>query len=133
MEEGVPRPSVAKHRKILLVDDCKTSLLVHEFILMARDVEIVKAASGLEGLSRAVAEQPDLILLDIEMPDANGLEVLRALRSREETRHIPVMLVSVHGDLATLDQAIHSGCRDFLTKPVDARVLKRKVRRHLAA
>ncbi len=122
-----------RRKKVLLVDDCKVSLLTQELILAGPQIEILQAVHGVEGLCRAVADKPDLILLDVKMPDVDGLEVLRALRSEETTRDIPVLLVTACGDPATRSEAIRRGCRDFLMKPVDAQELKTKVRRHLAA
>jgi CheY-like chemotaxis protein len=120
-------------KKILLVDDCKVSLLAQELMLSGPHLEILKATHGVEALCRAVADLPDLILLDIRMPDVDGLEVLRALRSEELTRDIPVLLVTACGDLETRGEATRRGCDDYITKPVDVRELKAKVKRHLAA
>jgi CheY-like chemotaxis protein len=120
-------------KKILLVDDCKVSLLTQELMLAGPRLEILKAGHGVEALCRAVADRPDLILLDVKMPDVDGLEVLRALRSEEQTRGIPVLVVTACGDLRTRDEATRGGCDDYITKPVDPRELKAKVKRHLAA
>jgi CheY-like chemotaxis protein len=120
-------------KKILLVDDCKVSLLTQELVLAGPNLEILKAAHGVEALCRAVADAPDLILLDIKMPDVDGLEVLRVLRSEDTTRDIPVLLVTACGDPDTRSEAIRSGGRDLVTKPVDAQELKAKVKRYLAA
>ncbi len=122
-----------RRKKILLVDDCKVSLLTQELMLTGPQIEILQAAHGVEALCRAVADQPDLILLDIKMPDVDGLEVLRALRSEEQTRDIPIVLVTACGDPATRSEAIRRGSHDYVTKPVDAQELKTKVKRYLAA
>jgi len=121
-----------RRKRILLVDDCKVSLLTQELMLSGPNLEVLKAAHGVEALCRAVADLPDLILLDVKMPDVDGLEVLRVLRSEEVTRDIPVLLVTACGDPHTRSEGIRHGCRDYVTKPVDALELKTKVARYLA-
>jgi CheY-like chemotaxis protein len=121
-----------RRKKILLVDDCKVSLLTQELMLAGPQIEILKAVHGVEALCRAVADAPDLILLDVKMPDVDGLEVLQVLRSEEVTRDIPILLVTACGDPLTRSEGIRRGCHDYITKPVDALELKAKVARYLA-
>jgi len=127
------RSSESTKKKVLLVDDCKTSLLVHELLLSEYPYEIIKVQSGAEALSRATEDPPDLVLLDVMMPGTDGLEVLRELRADERTCDIPVVVVSAWGDLETKSEARRRGCSDYLTKPVDGTELKSKVSRRLGA
>lgn len=133
MEASVAVRPGAGLKKVLLVDDCRTSLLVHELLLSDYPYEIVKVQSGREALARAAEDPPDLVVLDVVMPDPDGLEVLRALRAHERTRDIPVLLVSARGDRDTMDEAARSGCTDYLTKPVDGTKLRSKVSERLGA
>jgi CheY-like chemotaxis protein len=133
MEASVARRQDAALKKVLLVDDCQTSLLVHELLLSDYPYEIIKVQSGAEALSRAMDDPPDLVLLDVMMPDTNGLEVLRELRAGEGTRDIPVVLVTARGDLDTRNEAARNGCTDYLTKPVDGTQLKAMVNRLLGS
>lgn len=120
-------------KKILLVDDCSTSLLFLELLLRGQDFEIVKARDGAEALDLIAAGRPDLVLMDLQMPDLSGLDVVRALRERDETRGIPVVLVTVCGDVASRDEAMRSGCQGYLTKPVTAAELRAGLDQHLGA
>jgi CheY-like chemotaxis protein len=120
-------------KKILLVDDCGTSLLFLELLLRGPDYEIVKARDGTQALDRIAVERPDLVLMDLVMPDLSGLDVVRALREREETRGIPVVVVTVRGDAHSRDEAMRIGCQDYLTKPVTAAELRARLERHLGA
>lgn len=120
-------------KKILLVDDCRTSLLFVELLLRGPDYEIVKAADGAQALDRIAVERPDLVVMDLVMPDLSGLDVVRALREREETRGLPVVLLTVRGDVASREEALRSGCQDYLTKPVNAAELRARLERHLGA
>ncbi len=133
MEASVALRSGQSRKKVLLVDDCQTSLLLHEFLLAEYPYEIIKAQSGAEALSRATEDPPDLVLLDVMMPDTSGLDVLRALRTDPRTRDIPVVLVTARGDRDTMDEASKRGCSDYLTKPVDGTELRAMVSRRLGA
>ncbi len=132
MQALQPGRHLKVRQRILLVDDCDTSLRVEELILRRGGYEILKARSGLEALRRAHGERPDLILLDVRLPDLSGLEVLRLVRAQQETRHIPVLVVSVRGDEATRQAALCRGCCEYVTKPVDATELRARVDRLLA-
>ncbi len=120
-----------KRKKILVVDDCPTSLLFLEFLLCRQNYEVVKATDGAQALDRIAVERPDLVLMDLVMPDLSGLDVVRALRERDETRGIPVVLVTVRGDSASRDEAMRSGCQDYLTKPVTGAELRARLGQHL--
>jgi CheY-like chemotaxis protein len=118
-------------KKILLVDDSKTVLLMEQMILKKGPYDVVTASDGSEGLDRAVAERPDLILMDMVMPRMNGLEAIRELRQREATRDIPVIMVTTRGEAESMEAGFASGCNDYLTKPIDSTALLAKVRDHL--
>ena len=118
-------------KKILLVDDSKTVLLMEQMILKKGPYDVVMASDGNEGLDRAVSEHPDLILMDLVMPRMNGLEAIRELRRREATRYIPVIMVSTRGEAESMEAGFESGCNDYLTKPIDSSALLAKVRDHL--
>lgn len=114
-------------KKILLVDDSMTVLAMQRMVL-SRRYELATASNGREGVARALAFRPDLILLDIAMPEMNGLDVLTALRSDVTTRNIPVIMVTAHGDASSRETSYARGCNDFITKPIHSLVLIAKVR-----
>lgn len=117
-----------QRKKILLVDDSSTVLLMERMILSRNAYDVVTARDGVEGVERAVAEQPDLILMDVIMPRMDGFQACRALRERPETAHIPVIMVSTRGELANVETGYASGCTDYVTKPIDGMELLTKVR-----
>jgi CheY-like chemotaxis protein len=118
-------------KKILLVDDSKTVLLMEQMILKKGPYDVVLANDGSEGLDKAVSERPDLILMDMVMPSMNGLEAVRELRRRDATRYIPVIMVTTRGEAESVEAGFASGCNDYLTKPIDSMALLAKVRDHL--
>lgn len=107
-------------KKILLVDDSPTSRLKSRMILGERsNYELISASDGKEGLAMALAEKPDLILMDVVMPRMSGLEACRALKAERTTKQIPVILLTTRNEQTMVEDAYQSGCSDFLTKPVD--------------
>lgn len=107
------------HRwKILLVDDDPKSLRFYEAILGDKNYDLFKAVSGREALDITATRLPDLILLDIILPDIDGLEVTRRIRKETATKNIPIILVTSLDDSETKASGIESGAEELLSKPV---------------
>lgn len=115
-------------KKILLVDDSSTVLLMERMILSKSDYDVVTARDGLEGLEKARAERPDLILMDVVMPRMDGFEAVRQLRKEENTRKIPVIMVTTRGELKNVEAGYESGCNEYVTKPINGLELLAKVK-----
>lgn len=115
-------------KKILLVDDSETSLLMSRMILSKANYDIVVAKNGADGVDRAVAERPDLVLLDVVMPKMNGFEACTALRGRQETEKIPIIMVTTRGEGTSVETGFAAGATDYITKPVNGLELLTKVR-----
>jgi CheY-like chemotaxis protein len=115
-------------KKILLVDDSSTVLLMEKMILSKSEYDVVTARDGLEGVEKARAERPDLILMDVVMPRMDGFEAVRKLREDESTRAIPVIMVTTRGELQSVETGYASGCSDYVTKPINGLELLTKVR-----
>ncbi|GJL77631.1 MAG: fused response regulator/phosphatase [Nitrospinaceae bacterium] len=111
---------------ILVVDDSKTQASFIKNIL-DDDYETVLASSGLEGLEVYKEMNPDLILLDIEMPHMNGYEVCRRLKAMTEDTFVPVIFLTSKSDLDSLTMGLHIGGEDYLTKPFAPEELKARV------
>jgi DNA-binding response OmpR family regulator len=115
-------------KKILLVDDSSTVLLMEKMILSKSEYDVVTARDGLEGVEKARCEHPDLILMDVVMPRMDGFEAVRKLREDEATRGIPVIMVTTRGELQSVETGYASGCSDYVTKPINGLELLTKVR-----
>jgi PleD family two-component response regulator len=122
----------ARKKKILLVDDSATALMMEQMVL-GRDYDVVTAKDGAEALKVAVAERPDLILLDVVMPKMGGFEVTRVLRGIEITKSIPIILVTTRGEAENVKAGFASGASDYVTKPINKGELLAKIARHLGA
>ncbi len=120
-------------KKILIVDDSSTVLLMEKMILSTGPYEVVSARDGQEGVEKAQSERPDLILMDVIMPRMDGFEACRRIRAGETTRDIPVIMVSTRGEMQSIERGYESGCSDYVTKPIDRIELLAKVRSCLGA
>jgi DNA-binding response OmpR family regulator len=118
-------------KKILLVDDSHTVLLLHRMMLSHCGYELITARDGQEALDKASTSHPDLIFLDVHMPRMDGFQTCRALRSRDETKNVPIILVTTRSEPQYVRQGFESGCTDYITKPFDGEELLAKVRSHL--
>jgi DNA-binding response OmpR family regulator len=119
-------------KKILVVDDSRTALFMVTTILKKEPYELVTAHDGQQAVDVAAAEHPDLILMDVIMPRKTGFEACRELKQREETKAIPVILVTTRGEEENVESGFASGCNDYVTKPINAQELLAKVRDHIA-
>jgi CheY-like chemotaxis protein len=115
-------------KKILLVDDSSTVLMMEKMILSQGRYDLCTAKNGVEGVARAKAERPDLILLDVVMPELDGFGALEAIRADEVTRGIPVIMVTTRSEALSLEKGYARGCNDYVTKPVNSSELLAKVR-----
>ncbi len=115
-------------KKILLVDDSNTVLLMERMILSHGRYDLLTARNGVEGVARAKADRPDLILLDVMMPQMNGLDALAAIRADGDTHAIPVILVTTRSEADSMETGYARGCNDYVTKPVNSSELLAKVR-----
>ncbi|MCU0914553.1 MAG: response regulator [Planctomycetes bacterium] len=112
--------------KILVVDDEPDLVSTVEYRLKFANCNVVTAANGQEGLERAAAEKPDLILLDTNMPGMSGHEMLERLRADPALKHIPVIMLTARCEPQDIAAASARGISDYLTKPFDfAQLLER--------
>lgn len=119
-------------KKVLLVDDSSTTLMMEEMILKQRtSYECVTAKDGLDAISRAVVESPDLVLMDVVMPRLNGFEACKRMRLEETLKHTPIILVTTRGEEEYVEAGFQSGCNDYITKPVDSFELVTLLQRYL--
>ena len=119
--------STQKRKKILLVDDSPTVLLMEQMLLQDGPYELISAVNGEQAVQVALAEHPDLILMDVVMPKMNGFEACQRLRGEEATRATPIILLTTRGSTEYMERGYESGCSDYLTKPVDGTELWLKV------
>jgi len=113
--------------KILLVEDNEMNRDMLSRRLAKRGFDVVVALDGSSGAAAAAAEQPDLILMDISLPDMDGCEVTRLVRAQPATASIPIIALTAHAMETDRIRALEAGCEDFDTKPVDLARLLAKI------
>ncbi len=114
-------------QKILLVDDEEDILDFLELILEEQGYSIMKANSGKEALASAQVHRPELILLDIMMPEMDGWEVLKLLKADEETANIPVAMLTARTEMKDKIQGLQEGAIDYICKPFATKELLEKL------
>jgi len=115
-------------KKILLVDDSDTVLMMNRLILSKEGYGILIAKDGQQAVDLAFKERPDLILMDVIMPNVGGFDAVRALREKAETKDIPVIMVTTRGEEENIRRGFDVGARDYVTKPVNGGELIAKIR-----
>ncbi len=114
--------------KILVIDDSPDALAVAKARLARENLDVLCAGGGVEGLQIARRERPDVILLDLDMPDMSGFEVCRRLKADAELCMIPVIFLSGSGSLSDKVKGLDLGAVDYVTKPFDGVELQARVR-----
>jgi len=113
--------------KILIVEDNKLTRKVTSSILIKHNFDIIEAENGTSGLNLAQERQPDLILMDLMLPDISGYEVTEKLKKSEQTAHIPVIAFSALNETDSIMRAMKSGCCDYLVKPFKIQEFLQKI------
>jgi CheY-like chemotaxis protein len=128
----LPYESGERPVSILSIEDNSANTRLMEMVLAARpDAVLTTATHGMDGLRAARQEEPDLILLDLNLPDVSGLEILKRLRRSATTAHVPVVVVSADASESKVDAALAAGADAFLTKPISVDRFLRTVDQHL--
>ncbi len=117
--------------KILLVEDNEMNSDMLSRRLTRKGFDVVVAVDGIEGLSLAASDQPDLILMDMSLPGMDGWEATRQVKAAPETNHIPIIALTAHAMSDDREKALEAGCDDYDTKPVELERLLRKIGRLL--
>ena len=113
--------------KILYVEDNEDNVYVLKSRLTRAGHTVLIASDGAQGVTMAVAEQPNLILMDLSLPVLDGWEATRRIKAAPETRHIPVIALTAHAMAGDREKAMAAGCDDFDTKPVEMSRLLDKI------
>lgn len=113
--------------KILLVEDNEMNRDMLSRRLIRKGYDVVMAVDGRQGVDMATSEAPDLILMDMSLPEIDGWEATRLVKGAEATRAIPVIALTAHAMASDQQKALSAGCDDFDTKPVELTRLLAKI------
>ncbi|MFN3730344.1 MAG: response regulator [Fimbriimonadaceae bacterium] len=113
--------------RILLVEDNEDNRDMLSRRLERRGHEVIIAVNGLEGVEKATAERPDIVLMDISLPEIDGYEATRRIRSDEAIARTPIIALTAHAMAGDRERAIEAGCDDYDTKPIELPRLLQKI------
>jgi two-component system, cell cycle response regulator DivK len=116
---------------ILMVEDNELNIDMLKRRLERIGHAVTVARDGLQGVTMAAELTPELVLMDISLPEMDGYEATRRLRADERTRHIPVLALTAHAMASDRERCLAAGCNDFATKPVDFQSLRGQIDRLL--
>jgi CheY-like chemotaxis protein len=119
--------------RILVADDSITIQKVVELTFSKEDFQIIRALNGVEALAKAKESKPDIILLDIFMPEKNGYEVCESLRKDPQLKEVPIIFLVAAFEEFDKERSLRSGANDYVTKPFESKQLIAKVKQHLFA
>lgn len=118
-------------KRILVVEDQEDNLRIMRDLLSNAGFEVIEARNGNQAVSVTEAERPDLILMDIQLPELDGLEATRLIKDNPEIGHIPVIAVTSYALMGDNEKAMDAGCDAYFAKPVSPRILLAKIREYL--
>jgi putative two-component system response regulator len=116
--------------RVLIVDDEPGNIKILSNVL-AQDYALSVATNGRQALEIARVQSPDIILLDMIMPEMDGIEVCEALKASEETKDIPVIFVTSMSDTANEERGLDAGAVDYISKPISPPIVKARVKIHI--
>ncbi len=118
-------------KKVLVVEDNEDNLYLIRFILEENGFEVIEARSGAEGVELAIKKKPDLILMDIQLPDINGMEVTRRIRASETDGDIPIIALTSYAMTGDRDMALAAGCTSYIEKPINTTTSMAEIGKYL--
>lgn len=116
-----------KKPRVLIVEDNVDNYELVRFLLERAGYQVLSAATGLEGVEAAKRECPDLILMDLSMPEMDGWDATKQLKSDERTSHIPILALTAHTLPGDRKRAIDAGCDGYISKPINVASFDRLV------
>lgn len=118
-------------KRILIIDDSPTEVFRFKEILTKHGYDVLEASNGADGVTLATAEIPDLILMDVVMPGVNGFQATRQITRTEQTKDIPIVIVSTKNQETDRVWGKRQGAKDYLTKPVEEDALIQVIKANL--
>ena len=120
-------------KSVLIVEDNELNMKLFNDLLEAHNYRTVQTRNGVEAIELARAHQPDLILMDIQLPEVSGLQVIQWIKDDEHLRHIPIIAITAFAMKGDEEKIRQSGCEAYLSKPISVVKFLETVRTYLAA
>jgi two-component system cell cycle response regulator DivK len=124
-------PTVDNRPKILIVDDFDDTRHLLRTWLERKGFQVIEAQNGNEAVHQAQTQSPDLIIMDLQMPELDGLGATRKIRNDERLTSVPIVAVSAYGAEQFREPALSAGCNDYVSTPFEPAELERVIRSYL--
>ncbi|EJF88688.1 response regulator [Bartonella tamiae] len=118
-------------KKVMIVEDNELNMKLFRDLVEASGYETVETRSGLEALDLARKSSPSLILMDIQLPEVSGIDIIKQLKADSELRHIPVVAVTAFAMKGDEERIRASGCEDYMSKPISVPIFIEMIKRFL--
>ena len=118
-------------KRVMIVEDNELNMKLFRDLIEAAGYDTIQTRNGLEALDLAREHRPDLILMDIQLPEVSGLEVTKWLKEDDELHTIPIIAVTAQAMSGDEEKALEAGCNDYLSKPIDEDLLMEKIQKLL--
>jgi len=118
-------------KRILVVEDNETNLYLIKFILEKSGYEVIEAREGAVGVELAIKEKPDLIIMDLQLPDIDGLEATKRIRASEADSDIPIVALTSYAMAGDRERALAAGCTGYIEKPINPDTFIAEIEKYL--
>jgi two-component system cell cycle response regulator DivK len=136
MTMAAPNTIISLHhsprKKVLIVEDNDLNMKLYNYLLAANDYDTLQTKNGLEALSLARLHRPDLILMDIQLPEVSGLEVTKWIKEDDDLRRIPIVAVTAFAMKGDEEKIREGGCEGYIAKPISVVSFLETVERFLS-
>ena len=118
-------------KRVLAIEDNETNLYLIRFMLEKSGYEVIEAREGATGVELAAKEKPDLIIMDIQLPDINGLEATKRIRASEADGNIPIIALTSFAMVGDRERALAAGCTGYIEKPINPETFIAEIEKYL--
>lgn len=116
-------------KRVLVIEDNENNMELISFILETHGFQVLQAVNGRDGVEQAVRLQPDFVILDIQLPDIMGTEVLRIIRESETAKNIPIIAMTSYAMAGDEERLLAAGCNGYIEKPINPELVMDQIRR----
>jgi two-component system, cell cycle response regulator DivK len=118
-------------KKVLVIEDNATNLYLIRFMLKKSGYMVIGAREGIMGVEMAIKEKPDLVIMDIQLPDIDGLEATRRIRASETDNKMPIVALTSYAMVGDREKSLDAGCTDYIEKPINPETFISKIEKYL--
>ena len=118
-------------KRILVVEDNEANFYLINFILKKSGHEVIEARDGITAVELAIKEKPDLVIMDIQLPDINGLEATKRIRASGANGDIPIVALTSYAMLGDRERALAAGCTGYIEKPINPETFITEIEKYL--